>query len=112
MSDLWCKKCSGFILHSKCYCQPFKVKRLERGYENEEPEVVHAMDAERAAEKWAEEYDRDSGDYRILSGVDFSLAVESSDGSTAVYDIDAESVPTYHARERKAQSSAASESPK
>ena len=101
MSDLWCQKCSGFVLHPPCRCKPFQIKRTDKGYEGEEPETVYAIDPEYAAEKWAEEYDRE-GDYLILNGRDMTLHVTEPDGTEHTYEITGESVPTYHARERKA----------
>lgn len=99
--DLFCKRCDNLVMYPPCRCQPFKVKRLERGYEDEQPETVYALDPEFAAEKWAEEYDSDAGERRLLNGAAMAVEVTAPDGEATRYDLHGESVPTYYARKQR-----------
>lgn len=107
-NDLWCGKCGRFTMYPPCTCKTYKVKRLERGYENEEPEEVYGFDPQSAAEKWAEEYDEDSGERCILNGLEMDIEVISPDGSAIQYSLSGETVPQYHAREKRREQFAAS----
>lgn len=64
-------------------------------------EIVHATDAETAAEKYAEQYDRDGGDYAIIGGRmrdEAVIQVRKPDAETfEQWAIRAEAIPTYYA---------------
>lgn len=98
-----CKTCGewgfldpGVLQHR---CKPVWKARMDYHDEIDWTEV-RAKDAEEAAEKYAEDYDCNSGDYPILSGRsrgDVIVLVRQDDSQIQRFSIEAESVPTYSA---------------
>lgn len=100
MSDLFCNRCTRFTMYPPCNCVAYKIKRLEKGYEEEEPEEMWGHDPEQVAERWAEEYDQND-DYDILHGDDKEVEVIAPDGSAVQYVLTGETVAQYHAHEKR-----------
>lgn len=98
-----CRKCGRLcvdLLHHRC--PPTWEVRFEDklGHGEEWSEPVYAVDGEEAAEKFAERYDCECGDYPILTGGGERFIEVRREGAEAVdrFSIYAESVPQYHAR--------------
>lgn len=84
-------------------CSPIWEARLF-GAGDDEWYEIHADDAETAAEKFCNQYDS-GGDYDIIRCGSAEVEVRKpGEGAITLWDISAESVPEYHAYERKAVS--------
>jgi hypothetical protein len=80
-------------------CAPEWECRLE-DHGDEDWETIHALDAETAAEKFAEVYDCEGGEYAIVGGRirNCIIQVRKPDGSDVTrWAIEAETVPQYRA---------------
>lgn len=82
-------------------CKPTWECRPEWYSDDDDWSTVHATDAELAAEKFAERYDCDGGDYSIVSnkmrGDVIIFVRKPGDETFEKFSIEAEAVPTYHA---------------
>jgi len=96
MSD-YCHSCRSFHRPSK-HLQVFLVQQVE-DIGSKFPTIVevHAVDAELAAERWAEDDDCDSAEYGILRGDDAEVVVTAADGTKTRWKVMGESEPTYYA---------------
>jgi hypothetical protein len=86
-------------------CAPiWEARLLETKWENDWIEV-RAHDAEEAAREFCEQYDSD-GDYSIIQrgSAEVEVRKPGEDGVT-IFDVSAESVPTYYAHARRPQDS-------
>lgn len=101
MSDFArCPNCRSYDFLSRHRCPPVWEARPEWDCDDYWTEV-HAVDAESAAEKFAEIYDRDGGEYSIVSGRFRDCIIQvRKPGEDQIdrYSIDAEAVPTYYGR--------------
>ena len=83
-------------------CQSFSVEQdwshKNDGSGYEEAGTAHGMDAEDAAENWAEEDDA-GGDYTIIGGSPARIRLTSPKGEVTEFVVEGESVPRYTARE-------------
>jgi hypothetical protein len=76
----------------------FLVWRPENGETEEDAREVEALDAETAAEDFAE-WDDSQGDYTIVRGSDATLHVRPRDGGDVErFQVSGEAVPQYSAR--------------
>ena len=98
-----CKRCGRYLFSGECRCQRFEVVIPWRGKvdDGQDWQSICAMDAETAAEKFAERSDCDGGDYTIIRNGEGEVWVRDSDGAVTKWDIEAEAVPTYTAREKR-----------
>ena len=94
----WLKETSSILRH---VCKPAFECRPEWYSDDDDWSIIHATDAERAAEKFAEIYDCDGGDYAIIGNKmrDDVIIFVRKPGDTAFerWAIEAEAVPTYAA---------------
>jgi DNA topoisomerase VI subunit B len=96
-----CPRCKHFRLYD-CRCilfqcaQPWKGKVQEVDWNN-----VYAIDAETAAEEYAENSDCEN-DYTIIRNGEAEIWVRDPENNIVVFDITSESVPQYSATERSA----------
>lgn len=94
-----CPRCKRWKLYpERCNC-----KRFECGqpWKNEVTDwhKVYASDAEEAAELCAERFDSE-GDYTIIRNGSGEIWTRDEDGTIQKWDIEAEAVPSYNAREK------------
>lgn len=101
MSYERCERCKNFCWDGDCKCVRFRVGVPWKGSVSE-PRVVWARSAEAAAEKFAERYDSNDGDYPILKAGSGEVWVLDEDDVQTKWDIEAEHVPMYHAYEKRA----------
>ena len=66
--------------------------------DEENARKIHAVDAEDAAERWADEYDS-AGDYTIVGGSEENVSVRSPDGKLTKFRVSGETVAKYSATE-------------
>jgi len=86
-------------------CAPIWEVRMHRTRWEEDWTETHADDAEGAAAKFAEDYDR-NGEYGIVSSGSAEVEVRKpGEDAMTIYDISAESVPQYTAHARTPQES-------
>jgi len=99
MAAGWCETCNGIIWSAHTHtCPPVWRVYAEDIYGDEYVEVM-ALDAEQAAEKWAERYDCE-GDYTIVSGSEQTVTVTDVHGEDSKkLIVEGEGVPQYTARE-------------
>ena len=108
----WCRKCDGFVYEYEGarphLCPPAwwvcSEDELDDRFDNWTK--VLALDAEAAAEKWAEDDDSGSAEYHIVSGNDAVVFVENADrdpASRVRLVVSGESVATYSARAEPAE---------
>ena len=95
----WLKETSSILRH---VCKPvFECRPEWYGDDEDAWETVHATDTETAAEKYAERYDSNGGEYAIVGGKmrDECVIQVRAPGSDAFerWAIEAEAVPTYAA---------------
>lgn len=94
-----CPRCKHFSLYD-CRCtffqcaQPWKGKVEEVSWRD-----MYAIDAETAAEEYAEQTDSE-GDYIIIRNGEAEVWVRDPENKITAFDITAESVPEYRATER------------
>jgi hypothetical protein len=107
MAGTWgyCPKCkeygsfgTGFMDHR---CKPRWECRMETKWMTDDDwQPIHATDSEAAAEKFAEKYDCEGGEYSIVSNRrsdDTIIQVRTDDESKIErFSIEAEAVPTYY----------------
>lgn len=95
-----CPRCRHWRLYpSHCNCKRFEVCIPWRDAEGDWTEV-YAMDAEDAAEEYAETCDSD-GDYTIIKRGSGEVWTRDEAGAIQKWDIEAEAVPSYSAREKR-----------
>lgn len=99
-----CQSCGDYGWFDRQFgnhtCAPIWEARLFGAGDDQWCEV-HAIDAETAAEKFCDEYDS-GGDYNIIRCGSAEIEVRKLGGADiSLWDIWAESVPEYHAHERK-----------
>jgi len=102
MSDNWCKICGEYTYGASHKCPPSWVVWCPDCHEEEEDgRKVFASDPGEAAEKWAEENDRDSAEYLIVGGSPATVLVKrfGSDDPPTRWMVSGEAVPTYSATE-------------
>ena len=100
-----CATCGEFGWVNTHMCPPaWIVWSPEHGQAEDDARTVRAWDAERATEKWAEEFDAD-GDYTIVAGHEATVYVRSGSGEGPIesYVVKGESVPEYYARKVEAR---------
>jgi hypothetical protein len=96
-----CKVCGKYDWLDTHKCAPVWEARIHTTKWEEDWTEVHATDAEEAAENFCESYDRD-GEYSIIRSGDAEVEVRRPGGdAVTIFDITAETVPHYSARERK-----------
>lgn len=107
-----CATCGQFDFLRRHLCPP-TWEALIQGYDFDGPEpstedeadarIVYARTAEEAAEKCAERWDADGCDYIVVGGTTVGIFVRprGSRDPWTCYDVSGESVPTYHAYERR-----------
>jgi hypothetical protein len=82
------------------FCKPAWECRIESTHGDDEWKTIHARDAEEAAEKFAEHYDCEGGEYAIVSNPrsDWVIQVRKpGDETHERWSIEAETVPQYRA---------------
>jgi hypothetical protein len=105
MSDYQCcERCKEYTWGA-CKCARFRcgVPWKDKLDPDDMDDAVWAMDAESAAEKCAELRDSD-GDYTIIKHGEGEIWVLDEDDVLTKWVIEAESVPTYHAHEKRVTS--------
>ncbi len=96
-----CNRCQGYPIKGTCACRTFDVAIADRGeVEDCSWQQIRARDAEDAAEEFAERYDVDSAEYRIVRTGSAEIWTRDDLGTVQKWEIDAEPVPTYNAREK------------
>lgn len=97
----YCPRCKDYKFSgpSLCNCQRFEGGVPWKDDVTDWHEV-YAMDAEDAAEKCAEEFDSD-GDYTIIKHGSGEIWTRDKDGLVQKWDIEAEAVPSYSARQKR-----------
>jgi hypothetical protein len=109
MSDFQCcPTCKRYDWLSRHRCAPAWECRLEWHKDDDGAWcVTHAIDAEQAAERFAEHYDCEGGEYAIVGGRyrdDVIVQVRKRDEETfEQFVIEAEAVPTYRASKHTPQ---------
>ncbi len=94
-----CPRCGHFRLR-ECRCILFQCAQPWKGQVDEVSwRDVYAVDAETAAEEYAENSDCE-GDYTIIRNGEAEIWVRDPENRVTVFDITAESVPEYRATER------------
>lgn len=108
----WCKTCNEYI-YDRHICPPkWKLWVPEAGDTEEDAREVYATSPEAAAEKWAEEDDRNSADYSIVNGNEATVHLRYDDKperaellgletTELVLVVSGESVPSYTANRRR-----------
>jgi len=98
----WCTKCGAFIFLEDAHrCDPqWCVWNPEHDPGHEHARPIHALNAEFAAEKWAEQEDG-GGDYTIVSGSPEVVHVKpwGEDGPVQRFRVSGEMVAQYSADE-------------
>jgi hypothetical protein len=104
MSDFQrCRVCGKYDWLAKHKCAPVWEARLHETKWEEGWSTVYAIDAEEAAEKFCEQYDSD-GEYSIVQSGSAEVEVRKpGEDVVTLFGVDAETVPQYRARERKAE---------
>ena len=100
MSDYTCDKCGELKWRTEHKCPPiFKVRWPDICGPDDWAEF-RAIDAETAAEKWAELHDQESADYRIVGQHSTpQVEVKAEDGTLTRWEVKGEAVATYYAKE-------------
>lgn len=98
-----CPRCREWKLYPEnCRCRRFEVGEPFQGkIEDDQWNYVYAADAEEASEKFAEQSDWDSSEYSIIKAGSGEIWTRDEDGNIQKWDITAEAVPTYSAREKR-----------
>lgn len=100
MSYERCKTCKEWGFTGSHECPPIWEARIFETKWQEDWHEVHAADAERAAQKFAEDYDC-YGDYDIIRRGSAEVEVRKvGDDKAVLVDVSAESVPHYYAHIR------------
>lgn len=98
-----CPRCKHWRLYD-CRCEGFQVAKPCQGKVAENQwQDWYALNAEDAAEEFAERSDSD-GDYTIIRAGEAEIWVRDAENKVTIFDITAETVPSYTARERTAVS--------
>lgn len=100
----WCRTCEEYMLYPNSHvCPPTFLCRMDdRGYSDDDATQVCARDAERAAEKYCEQWDS-GGDYDVIRSGSANVKVtDPRTGEATFWEIVAESVPQYTAYSRAA----------
>ncbi|MBL8518229.1 MAG: hypothetical protein JNM76_14805 [Betaproteobacteria bacterium] len=92
----FCPTCNEFRFSDRHECPPIFEARLE-DWGDDHWREVRAQDAERAAEKFCQDRDSNSGDYTIAREGSAIVFVRGADGTVGKYDITVEAVPEYSA---------------
>lgn len=81
----------------------YRVWCQDEGHEGPEDGVTitDAYSAQNAAEIWANQSDRESGDYTIVGGSEATVRVRDPDGEITEWVVFGEQVPSYSATEAK-----------
>ncbi len=100
-----CPRCNHFRLYP-CRCVRFECAEPWYPLRTLGPKIaacdwveVYAIDAEAAAEEYAEQSDS-GNEYRMLRNGEGVVHVRDSEGKETVFEITAESVPSYNAQQR------------
>lgn len=106
-SDYWCKTCGGYLsTYPKHVCPPkFECRFDEKDKTDRDWCEVYAIDAESAAEKFADKHDCEN-EYRILELADRCeevIEVKDATGAITLWNIRAESIPHYYAEKIEAE---------
>lgn len=98
-----CPRCHEFkVIAIKCYCQPFGCAINWNGTVGDDAyETVYAVDAEAAAEKFAEDDDGNSGEYTIARNGHGEVWTRDGAGLVQRWMVQAEQVVHYHARAKR-----------
>ena len=105
----WCKNCRTHHWEGEACFPEWLVWCEEDGEDCQDARIVHAQDAQSAAERWAELDDSESSDYRIVSGSDVVVHViervhSEAGGEAERWTVCGESVPEYRANKLKGRS--------
>lgn len=93
-----CKRCGRYVWNDDCRCVLFQAAIPWKGAVDESDWTdVYEREPEYAAEKFAERYDCDGGDYTIIRNGDAEVWVRDAENVITKWDIVAESVPEYSA---------------
>lgn len=97
----YCPRCKDYRVFgpSTCRCVRFECGEPWNG-KVEDWHEIYATDAEHAAEKCAEQFD-DEGDHTIINNGSGEIWTRDTNGLVQKWEIEAEAVPSYNARERK-----------
>lgn len=100
LADGRCPRCKEWKLYPEnCRCKRFEVgEPWHDKIEDDQWNSIYAVDAEEAAEKFAETSDCDSGEYSMVRAGSGEIWTRDEDGDVSKWHITAEAVPTYHAR--------------
>ena len=91
----WCNECRTFHIREGYHFPKFEVLEDQNG---DEWITLRAVDAEHAAEIWAEDEDDNSAEYSIVSGkYEPVVFVRDQDGVVTKFKVTGESVPRYNA---------------
>lgn len=93
-----CSKCGEYQFSpSLCSCQKFLVWLGDDwGMTEDDGMGIFASDGEKAAEEFCNRYDS-GGDYPIIQSGHAEVFVKDKEGNVIKFEVDAYSVPTYHA---------------
>jgi len=97
-----CSICGTYGWIDSHECPPcWRVWEADSHGEDEDGERIYALDAEQAAEKWADETDA-YGDYTIIGGSEATVRVTPDGGGETVWFAVSGESPQYHARKVEA----------
>ncbi len=99
----YCPRCREFKLYPEnCRCKLFHVaESWQDKVEDDAWREIYADDAQAAAESYAERDDRDSAEYIILQNGSAEIWTRDEAGNVQKWNVEAESVPQYTAREKR-----------
>ncbi len=91
-----CKTCGEFDFLNSHKCQPCYEASAPEAFGEDEWQKVYAYDEKEAAEKFAEEYDRDEHD--LMNGGDMEVWIRKP-GEIEIFKFNCtgEAIPTYYA---------------
>lgn len=93
-----CQKCGEWTYSDRHACPPLFDVRCDDNHGPDEWVQIRAIDAETAAEKWAERDDQD-GDYLIVGQRSTPIVdVRSPTGEVTRWQVSGEAVPKYYAK--------------
>jgi hypothetical protein len=94
-----CGVCGDYVLWGKHRCSPIWLVELPE-WNGGDPDRIRASDAQEAAEKFAERFDRASASYSVVSGESITVTVCDAHGKDEQkFVVEGESVPQYTARQ-------------
>jgi hypothetical protein len=98
MSFSKCRNCGEYDYTPSHTCKPGYLVWPEDGGEEDFPKMIHAVDFQDAAEKYANYDDQHSADYMIVGGQDAIVFVKGG-GITKKFSVSGQQVREYSASE-------------